>query len=147
MRMREEHGSGTFAGESDGPAAQMRRTPMARSILLRRVYDDPAPDGGARVLVDRVWPRGLTKDAAHLDEWMKEVAPSTPLRRWYGHRPERFTEFRRRYLAELAAGQPAAAMTRLRELARTTKVTLLTATKDVNHSQAAVLAEQLSDAT
>jgi uncharacterized protein YeaO (DUF488 family) len=120
---------------------------MARSILLRRVYDDPAPDGGVRVLVDRVWPRGLTKDAAHLDEWMKEVAPSTPLRRWYGHRPERFTEFRRRYLAELAAGQPAAAMTRLRELARTTKVTLLTATKDVNHSQAAVLAEQLRDAT
>jgi uncharacterized protein YeaO (DUF488 family) len=78
---------------------------------------------------------------------MKEVAPSTPLRRWYGHRPERFTEFRRRYLAELADDQPAAEMARLRELARTTTVTLLTATKDVDHSQAAVLAEQLRDAT
>jgi uncharacterized protein YeaO (DUF488 family) len=119
---------------------------MARQILLRRVYDDPAPDGGLRVLVDRVWPRGLTKDAAHLDEWMKEVAPSTPLRRWYGHRPERFTEFRRRYLAELADPQHAAAMNRLHKLARTRRVTLLTATRDVDHSQAAVLAEQLRDA-
>jgi uncharacterized protein YeaO (DUF488 family) len=119
---------------------------MARQILLRRVYDDPAPDGGLRVLVDRVWPRGLTKDAVHLDEWMKDVAPSTTLRRWYGHRPERFTEFRRRYLAELAGPQPAAAMNRLRELARTRSVTLLTATRDVDHSQAAVLAEQLRDA-
>lgn len=119
---------------------------MARQILLRRVYDDPAPDGGFRVLVDRVWPRGLSKDAAHLDEWMKEVAPSTLLRRWYGHRPERFTEFRRRYLAELADPQPAAAMNRLRELARKRRVILLTATRDVDHSQAAVLAEQLRDA-
>jgi uncharacterized protein YeaO (DUF488 family) len=71
------------------------------------------------VLVDRVWPRGLTKDAAHLDAWIKDAAPSTPLRHWYGHRPERFTEFRRRYLAELADPQPAAAMNRLRELTRT----------------------------
>jgi uncharacterized protein YeaO (DUF488 family) len=117
---------------------------MARQVLLRRVYDDPSPDGGLRVLVDRVWPRGLTKDAAHLDEWIKDVAPSTPLRRWYGHRPERFTEFRRRYLAELADPQPAAAMNRLRELTRTRRVTLLTATRDVDHSQAAVLAEQLA---
>jgi uncharacterized protein YeaO (DUF488 family) len=118
---------------------------MARQVFLRRVYDDPSPDGGLRVLVDRVWPRGLTKDAAHLDEWMKEVAPSTPLRRWYGHRAERFTEFRRRYLAELADPQPAAALNRLRKLTRTRMVTLLTATKDVDHSQAAVLAEQLRD--
>jgi uncharacterized protein YeaO (DUF488 family) len=112
-------------------------------ILLRRVYDDPSPAGGLRVLVDRVWPRGLTKDAAHLDAWIKDAAPSTPLRRWYGHRPERFVEFRRRYLAELADPQPSAAMNRLEELARTGTVTLLTATRDVEHSQAAVLAEQL----
>jgi len=119
---------------------------MAPQIFLRRVYDDPAPDGGLRVLVDRIWPRGLTKDAAHLDEWMKDVAPSTPLRRWYGHRPERFSEFRRRYLAELTDPQPAAAMDRLRKLARTRRITLLTATSDLDHSQAAVLAEQLRDA-
>jgi uncharacterized protein YeaO (DUF488 family) len=118
---------------------------MAQQIFLRRVYDDPSADGGLRVLVDRVWPRGLTKEAAHLDEWMKDVAPSTPLRRWYGHRPERFTEFRRRYLAELVEPQPAAAMDRLRELTRSGRVTLLTATRDVYHSQAAVLAEQLRD--
>jgi uncharacterized protein YeaO (DUF488 family) len=118
---------------------------MVRQVLVRRVYDDPSPDGGLRVLVDRMWPRGLTKEAAHLDEWIKEVAPSTPLRRWYGHRPERFTEFRRRYLAELADPQPAAAMNRLRELARDSGVTLLTATRDIDHSQAAVLAEQLRD--
>jgi uncharacterized protein YeaO (DUF488 family) len=116
---------------------------MARQVLLRPVYDDPSADGGLRVLVDRVWPRGLTKDAAHLDEWIKDVAPSTPLRRWYGHRPERFTEFRHRYLAELADPRPAAAMKRLRELARSSRVTLLTATRDIDHSQAAVLAEQL----
>jgi uncharacterized protein YeaO (DUF488 family) len=99
------------------------------------------------VLVDRVWPRGLTKEAAHLDEWIKDVAPSTPLRRWYGHRPERFTEFTRRYLAELAEPPSAAAMNRLHELARRRNVTLLTATRDIDHSQAAVLADQLRDTT
>jgi uncharacterized protein YeaO (DUF488 family) len=118
---------------------------MARQILLRRVYDDPSPGDGVRVLVDRVWPRGLTKDAAHLDEWIKDAAPSTPLRRWYGHRPERFTEFRRRYLAELAGPKPAAAMNRLRKLTSARTITLLTATRDIDHSQAAVLAEQLRD--
>ena len=119
---------------------------MARQVFLRRVYDDPSPDDGLRVLVDRVWPRGMTKNAAHLDEWIKDAAPSTPLRRWYGHRPERFTEFRRRYLIELREAQPAATVDRLRKLARTRPVTLLTATKDVEHSQAAVLLELLRDA-
>ncbi len=118
---------------------------MARHIRVRRVYGDLSPEDGRRVLVDRVWPRGLTRDAAHLDEWLKDAAPSTPLRRWYGHRPERFTEFRRRYLAELAEPQPAAAMDRLRDLIRTGTVTLLTATRDIDHSQAAVLAEKLRE--
>src|SRR5438128_3907966 len=76
-------------------------------IQVRRVYEDPEPDGGARVLVDRLWPRGIAKERLDLDHWAKEVAPSTELRTWYGHRPERFDEFRRRYLAELKA--PAAA--------------------------------------
>jgi uncharacterized protein YeaO (DUF488 family) len=118
---------------------------MVRHIRLRPVYDDPSPEDGRRVLVDRVWPRGLTKDAAHLDEWLKDAAPSTPLRRWYGHRPERFTEFRRRYRAELADPQPAAAIDRLRELTRAGTVTLLTATRDIDRSQAAVLAELLRE--
>ncbi|MFI7426890.1 DUF488 domain-containing protein [Micromonospora sp. NPDC049836] len=98
-----------------------------------------------RVLVDRVWPRGLTKAAVHLDEWVKDIAPSTPLRRWYGHRPERFTEFRDRYLIELRDARPAAAFDRLRELARTRTVTLLTATRDVERSQAAILSDLLRD--
>jgi uncharacterized protein YeaO (DUF488 family) len=117
--------------------------PMEGQVRLRRIYDDPSPADGVRVLVDRVWPRGLTKAATHLDEWTKDIAPSTALRRWYGHRPERFTEFRRRYLTELRAAEPAATIERLRELARSRHVTLLTATRDVEHSQAAVLSELL----
>ncbi|GAB3974095.1 DUF488 family protein [Plantactinospora veratri] len=119
---------------------------MRARIRLRRIYDDRSPEDGVRVLVDRIWPRGLTRDAAHLDEWLKEVAPSTPLRRWYGHRPERFTEFRRRYLAELAEPQAAAGVDELRRLARAGTVTLLTATRDLEQSQAAVLAELLREA-
>jgi uncharacterized protein YeaO (DUF488 family) len=119
---------------------------MERQVRLGRVYDDPSSDDGARVLVDRVWPRGLTKTEVHLDEWVKDIAPSTPLRRWYGHRPERFTEFRDRYLVELHDARPAAALDRLRELARTRTVTLLTATRDVERSQAAVLSDLLRGA-
>ena len=116
---------------------------MKTQVRLRRVYEDPSPEDGVRVLVDRVWPRGLTKAAVHLDEWVKDIAPSTQLRRWYGHQPERYTEFRRRYLIELRDAQPAANIDRLRKLARVEPVTLLTATKDVEHSQAAVLIEVL----
>jgi uncharacterized protein YeaO (DUF488 family) len=116
-----------------------------RQVRLRRVYDDSTPDDGVRVLVDRVWPRGLTKAAVHLDEWVQDIAPSTQLRRWYGHRPERFTEFRRRYLIELRDAQPAATLDRLRQLAHTRPVTLLTATKDVEHSHAVVLIDLLRD--
>jgi uncharacterized protein YeaO (DUF488 family) len=116
---------------------------MAGHPKVRRVYEQPLPSDGVRILVDRVWPRGLTRDAARLDEWMKDVAPSTSLRRWYGHRPERFAEFRDRYLAELTGQQPAAALGRLRTLCDAGAVTLLTATKDVSLSQAAVLAELL----
>ena len=118
---------------------------MNAQVRLRRVYDDPVPGDGVRVLVDRVWPRGLTKAAVHLDAWAKDIAPSTPLRRWYGHRPERFTEFRRRYLIELRDAQPAATVDRLRKLAHTSPVTLLTATRDVEFSHAAVLIDLLSD--
>ena len=72
-------------------------------VRVRRVYDDPEPDDGTRVLVDRIWPRGLTKDKARLDQWSKQVAPSTQLRKWYSHDPERFEEFDRRYREELKA--------------------------------------------
>jgi uncharacterized protein YeaO (DUF488 family) len=114
-------------------------------IRLRRVYEEPAEQDGDRVLVDRIWPRGLRKDAAQLDEWAKEVAPSAELRTWYGHDPAKFSEFRRRYTAELAEPGPQAALRRLRELAAAGPVTLLTATRDISISQAAVLADLLRE--
>ena len=113
------------------------------TIRVRRVYEEPEAADGARVLVDRLWPRGLSKQAAALREWAKDVAPSDELRKWYGHDPARFGEFRRRYLAELAQPERGAALDQLRELAAAEQVTLLTATKDVEHSQATVLAEHL----
>ena len=112
-------------------------------IRVRRVYDAPSPADGARVLVDRVWPRGLRKDAAHLTEWAKDAAPSTELRQWYGHDPEKFNEFRRRYLDELSGRVQRDELGKLRALAATRPVTLLTATRDVDISQAAVLAQVL----
>jgi uncharacterized protein YeaO (DUF488 family) len=116
---------------------------MPPDIRVRRVYEKPAPEDGMRVLVDRIWPRGLRKDALRLDEWARDLAPSTGLRTWYGHDPAKFGEFRRRYQAELAQPGPAAALVRLAERARAGPVTLLTATRDAAHSQAAVLAEML----
>jgi len=118
-------------------------TGLIPDIRVRRVYDEPAPEDGARILVDRIWPRGLRKDEAHLDEWVKDVAPSTELRTWYGHEPAKFDEFRRRYARELAASAPRAALGRLRVLASAGPLTLLTATKDVGLSQAAILAQLL----
>jgi uncharacterized protein YeaO (DUF488 family) len=115
-------------------------------VRVRRVYDDPPPEDGRRVLVDRIWPRGLAKARAGIDEWAKDVAPSTELRRWYGHDPARFEEFRRRYQAELAEPRRQAALRHLRELARSGPLTLVTATRDVDHSQAAVLVEHLRHA-
>lgn len=115
----------------------------AADIRVRRAYDAPSAEDGTRVLVDRIWPRGLRKEDAHLDEWTKDVAPSTELRTWYGHDPDKFAEFRRRYVAELALPGPKEAVARLRALAADGPVTLLTATKEVGLSQAAVLADLL----
>jgi uncharacterized protein YeaO (DUF488 family) len=114
-----------------------------RHVQVRRIYDEPTPGDGQRVLVDRVWPRGVSKDHAHLDEWCKQVAPSTGLRTWYGHDPERYPEFTRRYHAELGEPERATALAHLRELAAAGPLTLLTATKRSDISQAAVLAEML----
>ncbi len=96
------------------------------------------------MLVDRIWPRGLRKDAIRLDDWAKDAAPSTELRTWYGHDPARFSEFRQRYLGELGGSTQRAALGRLRALASAGRpLTLLTATKDIEYSQAAVLAQLL----
>jgi uncharacterized protein YeaO (DUF488 family) len=114
-------------------------------VKLGRVYDPATQDDGYRVLVDRLWPRGVSKAAANLDEWCRAAAPSTALRTWYGHDPQRFAEFRRRYRAELASGDGAAAIQRLRATARTQPVTVLTASRDTAISDAAVVAELLGD--
>jgi uncharacterized protein YeaO (DUF488 family) len=97
------------------------------------------------VLVDRLWPRGIAKEGLRLDRWAKEVAPSTELRKWYGHQPERFDEFRKRYRAELEAPPAAERLEELRRTANRGPLTLLTATRDVPHSGAAVLAEAVED--
>ena len=112
---------------------------MPETVRVKRVYEEATDDDGTRVLVDRVWPRGVSKDEAHLDRWAKDVAPSTELRKWYGHDPAKFEEFARRYRAELSGS------TALAELrAVTGPLTLLTSTRDVEHSQAAVLAALLA---
>jgi uncharacterized protein YeaO (DUF488 family) len=118
---------------------------MARkkTVHVRRVYEDPEQTDGTRVLVDRIWPRGMSKEKAHLDEWCKQVAPSTELRKWYSHDPERFTEFSRRYQAELEDPEHADALAHLRDLTKDRTVTLLTATRQPEISEAEVLAELL----
>ena len=115
-----------------------------RLVQVRRIYDDPAPDDGTRVLVDRIWPRGVSKVRAHLNEWCNQIAPSTDLRLWYRHDPKLFSAFARRYRAELTDPGRAAALVHLFQLAKLQKLTLLTATRDVDLSEAAVLAEVIN---
>jgi uncharacterized protein YeaO (DUF488 family) len=112
-----------------------------RHIRTARIYDDVSPDDGQRVLVDRIWPRGIRKDDPRVGIWRKDVAPSKELREWYHHQPERFDEFAARYGAEVS-GNPA--LDELRRLAEHGVVTLVTATREVAGSHAAVLAELLA---
>jgi uncharacterized protein YeaO (DUF488 family) len=113
-------------------------------VQVRRVYDEPAESDGARVLVDRIWPRGMTKVRAALIEWCKDVAPSTELRKWYSHDPAKFEEFTRRYGVELEQAERAQAVQHLRGLAADGRLTLLTGSKAVDISEAAVLAAILN---
>jgi uncharacterized protein YeaO (DUF488 family) len=115
------------------------------TIRIKRIYEPAARTDGVRVLVDRLWPRGIKKDDARIDLWLKEIAPTTPLRRWFDHRPERWEKFRERYVSELSGN---AALTALRELAKKNKViTLLYAARDEDHNQAVVLAGFLNIST
>lgn len=114
-------------------------------VRLRRIYDEPARSDGARVLVDGIWPRGVAKDEAAVDRWLRGVAPSRELRRWFGHDPDRFVSFRERYRAELSEGGRSDALTELVSTARERRLTLLTATRDVDHSHARVLVDEVRD--
>ncbi len=107
------------------------------AVRTKRIYDPPAPDDGLRVLVDRLWPRGVSKAEARLDLWQKDVAPSTELRKWFDHRPDRWAEFERRYRLEL---QDAPAMRDLVALAEKGPMTLLYGARDREHNEAVVLA-------
>jgi uncharacterized protein YeaO (DUF488 family) len=116
---------------------------MTFDLAVRRVYEPPAPDDGQRVLVDRIWPRGVSKEHAGLALWLKEIAPSDELRKWFGHEPARWTEFRERYRAELDGNGEAVG--ELRALLRHGKVTLLYGAHDEAHNNAVALAGYLSD--
>lgn len=110
-------------------------------VRIRRVYDPPGRSDGCRVLVDRIWPRGVGKEAARLDAWLREVAPSDGLRRWFGHEPEKWPEFRRRYFAELEEKEELVA--ELAEKARGEGLTLVFGAKDEEHNNAVALKEYL----
>lgn len=112
------------------------------AIRLKRIYEDAAPDDGARILVDRLWPRGVSKDKANLDLWLKEIAPSTELRKWFNHDPAKWPEFRSRYTAELEHNPDAVAT--LREKAREGPVTLLYGAREQEHNEARVIHDFLA---
>lgn len=114
---------------------------MALDVHIKRAYDPPQEGDGHRVLIDHVWPRGVTKERARLDEWAQELAPSDELRRWFNHDPERFEEFRRRYRAELSARGER--LEELRRHARPGPLTIVYAARDEEHNNAVVLAELL----
>ena len=115
-------------------------------IRIKRAYDPPSSDDGLRVLVDRLWPRGVSKEKARLDTWMKEIAPSTELRRWFGHDPERWDEFQHRYRAELAEPERRRLVDELAERATHGPVTLVYGARDTAHNEAVVLCAVVSAA-
>lgn len=110
-------------------------------VRIKRIYAMPSPDDGTRVLVDRIWPRGISKDAAALKLWLKDIAPTTTLRKWFGHDPRRWTEFCQRYRKELDNNKPAVG--RLHDLMKTNDVTLIYAAHDEVHNHAIFLADYM----
>jgi uncharacterized protein YeaO (DUF488 family) len=120
----------------------MRSKVSKERVRIKRAYEAPSADDGTRVLIDRLWPRGIGKTEAAVDHWMKEVAPSTDLRKWFGHDPERWEEFQRRYRSELKDHRDE--LDRLRELARRGVVTLVYAARDELRNDAVVLRDLLT---
>jgi len=114
------------------------------SVMLKQAYDPPAKTDGVRILVDRLWPRGLAKVKAKIDLWLKDVAPSTELRRWFGHDPEKWPEFKKRYRAELKNNP---ALSELQALSRQENITLIYAARDQLHNEAVVLKQILDSGT
>lgn len=119
----------------------VRSKPPAKNVKLKRAYDDPVAADGIRILVDRLWPRGIKKEVAAIDLWVKDLAPSTELRKWFGHDPARWTEFRRRYTAEIR--QHAEALNKIRQFARRGTVTLIYAARDQERNEAVIIRDML----
>jgi uncharacterized protein YeaO (DUF488 family) len=119
-----------------------RRVREKTSIAAKRAYDPPSKEDGLRILIDRLWPRGVSKIALKLDGWVKDLAPSNALRKWYRHDPDKFAEFRRRYITELKT--QGEGLDELRETVKGRRVTFLTATKELDLSHATVLRELLN---
>ncbi|HET7207589.1 MAG TPA: DUF488 family protein [Terriglobales bacterium] len=115
-------------------------------VRVKRVYEPPARDDGKRILVDRLWPRGLSKQSAGIQEWLRDLAPSNELRKWYHAQPEQWDAFRKRYLKELSAEPARAALTKLYELANGGKITLLFASRNEERNNATVLRDLLAGA-
>lgn len=118
-------------------------TSLGSNVRLQRAYDEPTADDGYRVLVDRLWPRGRSKEVLHLDSWARDLGPSTELRKWFGHDPARWEEFRNRYRAELDDSSRAQALDALAERAAKGPVTLVFGAHDVEHNEALVIAQAL----
>ena len=117
----------------------MKRKVSAGNVKLKRAYEPPTADDGTRILIDRLWPRGVTKERAAIDQWMKDISPSTELRKWFGHDPARWDEFRRRYSKEVH--QHAELLDQLRSLAREGPITLVYSAHDEKHNDAVELRE------
>ena len=125
------------------PSAGAEHATTGSPIRLRRAYDEPTPGDGYRVLVDRVWPRGRSKQRLRLDEWLPDLGPSTELRKWFGHRVERWPEFQERYHAELAEAGQVGLLDQLAERARKGPLTLVFGAQDPEHNQARVIADEV----
>ncbi len=120
------------------------RAQASSNVRLQRAYDDPQPDDGHRVLVDRVWPRGRTKAELRLDAWARDLGPSSDLRKWFGHDPARWTEFRSRYRSELTEPERARALEALATIARSGRITIVYGARDREHNQAQVIADEIA---
>lgn len=120
------------------------RAQASTNVRLQRAYDDPQPDDGHRVLVDRVWPRGRTKAELRLDAWARDLGPSSGLRKWFGHDPARWTEFQARYRSELAEPERAQALDALATIARGGRITIVYGARDREHNQAQVIADEIA---
>ncbi len=113
---------------------------MAAKLSIKRVYETPSGEDGCRILIDRLWPRGLTKEKAQVDLWLKEISPSADLRKWFGHDPEKWPEFRKKYKAEINNNAEASQVLK-NEIKKNEKVTLVYSAKDEEHNDAVVLLE------